>query len=274
MTRGGVAQNRSFSYTGSDLITETTPEGGTVRYTYDSNHHVTSRIDALNQKTVYAYDQYERLTTVQHYLWFNTCSFPFTCPGWIDQSQQDVSYSYDTPVPGDYTQNYTWGRLSAVVFQASSGPGASFAYQYSYNQAGRITGNRMLVNASAVNISLDLQAQYTWDNVGRMTSMTYPSGPAVSYEYDEMSRAIGMTGSMGATATYGSAGQVLTLSGYGGTGAYMNEARTYNSMLQLVHLTGAAVGNGGASMDMQYVYNAGIIMAGWRRPSTMCWSRR
>ncbi len=52
MTRSGVTQNRVFTYNGSDLVTETTPEAGTVSYTYDQNHHVTQRIDANNNKTV------------------------------------------------------------------------------------------------------------------------------------------------------------------------------------------------------------------------------
>jgi hypothetical protein len=34
MTRAGVTQNRTFTYSGSDLASETTPEAGTVTYTY------------------------------------------------------------------------------------------------------------------------------------------------------------------------------------------------------------------------------------------------
>ena len=67
MTRGSVTQTRSFTYSGSDLATETTPEAGTVTYTYDNNHHVTQRTDAKGQQTQYAYDSYERLTEVRHY---------------------------------------------------------------------------------------------------------------------------------------------------------------------------------------------------------------
>ena len=45
---------------------------------------------------------------------------------------------------------------------------------YGYNQAGRVTGQRMTivpVNAPYVN----LNAAYTWDNRGRMTAVQYPS---------------------------------------------------------------------------------------------------
>jgi YD repeat-containing protein len=45
--RGRVTQNRNFTYNGSDLMTAVNPENGTVNYTYDNSHHMTSRTDAL-----------------------------------------------------------------------------------------------------------------------------------------------------------------------------------------------------------------------------------
>jgi predicted CXXCH cytochrome family protein len=112
-----------------------------------------------------------------------------------EQTNQRVDYYYDTPVGGGYTQNYTWGRLSAVVFQAetpaSGNQNPTFAYEYSYNQAGRVTGNRMLMTLGQS--YQDLQGQYAWDNQGRMTSMTYPSGPVMNYQFDSMGRPITMT---------------------------------------------------------------------------------
>ena len=102
MARGGVTQTRTFTYNGSDMLTETTPEAGTVTYTYDGNHHVTSRVDAQNQKTTYAYDSYERLITVQHYTWGISPQCSSGCVAqWNEQANQDVSYYYDTPVAND-----------------------------------------------------------------------------------------------------------------------------------------------------------------------------
>ena len=52
-----------------------------------------------------------------------------------------------------------------------------FAYLYSYNQAGRVTKQRLAVTPGGVNQTpANLEATYTWDNEGRMTSMTAPSG--------------------------------------------------------------------------------------------------
>ena len=159
-------------------------------------------------------------------------------------------------------------------------PEPDFAYEYNYNQAGRVIGNRMLMTQG--NSYLDLQGQYAWDNQGRMTSMTYPSGPVMTTQFDAMGRPSSMSETAcivtpanpqcsnytwtAGSATYGSAGQLLTLGGSGNNGVittYLNETRTYNNMLQLTHLISSALGYQypstytGGSVDMQYVYNTG-----------------
>jgi len=96
-------------------------------------------------------------------------------------------------------------------------------------------------------MSMSLAAAYTWDNEGRMTSLQYPTGympygpyhlPTAGYTYDVNGRMSGMTWDTGngdgpqpyAGATYGPAGQMLTLSYANGS---WTETRTYNSLLQL-----------------------------------------
>ena len=282
MTRAGITQNRTFVYNGSDLTSETTPEAGTVSYTYDGNHHVTQRIDALNQKTTYAYDAYERLTLVQHYTWGKSACFRTASPmERAGPAGRELLLRHSRR--SGYTQTNTWGRLSAVVFHAqglAGYPQPDFAYEYNYNQAGRVIGNRMLVTQGSSH--LDLQGQYAWDNQGRMTSMTYPSGPVMTTQFDAMGRPSTMSETAcivtpgnpqcsnytwtAGNATYGSAGQLLTVGGSGITGAItasVNETRTYNNMLQLTHLVSSAMGYQppntytGGGVDMQYIYNTG-----------------
>lgn len=90
-----MTQNRYFFYNGSDLTRATNPENGTVIYTYDQSHHVTSRTDAPGSQTVYTYDSYGRVTEVQYYPWSSQ-------PTYEDTSQR-VTYYYDGryPVRGD-----------------------------------------------------------------------------------------------------------------------------------------------------------------------------
>jgi YD repeat-containing protein len=216
MTRGTVQQNRTFAYDGNfNMTSENTPDGGLVTYTYDGNHHVTERIDGRRQKTDYIYNDNAglgRLTNVYHYTLVDpNCSS--NC-AWQAHPEQDVNYYYDLPMGGGYAQNNTWGRLSGVSFNQGVAGGMSFRYQYNYTTGGRVAGNRMLAGVTgSPNAPVDLQAQYTWDNQGRMTSLTYPSGPTLTYGFDAMGRANAVTGTLGArsfngSATYGSSGQL------------------------------------------------------------------
>ncbi len=262
MPRGGYTQTRTFTWSGTDLISATNPENGTVSYQYDGTHRVTVRTDAKGQMTTYTYDAYGRLRDVQHYTLVN---------GFLTlQPNQTVHYYYDTnPFDGEFSQ-YAWGRLTAVVFHSANNAMEEFAYMYSYNQAGRVTKQRLRLDHDGQVVLMDLDASYTWDNEGRMTSLTYPrSGmgygppPQYTYQYDAMGRLSGMQempclypdgdhcdgystwGGTVATAAYGVAGQItgLTYDGY-------TETRTYNSLLQLTRMTVPGM------MDMEYVYPA------------------
>jgi len=265
MTRGGVAQTRTFVYNEWDLVSATNPENGTVTYTYDNAHHVTNRTDALGQQTQYTYDSYGRLTEVQYFvldMWHNL----------NEDTTQRVTYSYDNA--NQFTQN-GMGRLSQVSF----GGGVmddfndSYYYLYSYNTAGRVTSQQMAVqtlvngwHGPQLNTWVTFTANYQWDNEGRMTSLQYPtvslpdnppwetsfSLQTAAYQYDINGRMTGMTWDSGngpqpyASATYGPAGQMLTLSYGAGT-----ETRQYNSLLQLTSQSVPGY------LNMTYNYPAG-----------------
>jgi RHS repeat-associated protein len=243
-------QYRTFTYTGTDLASATNPENGTVTYQYDGDHHVTQRTDAYGQQTRYSYDAYGRLIEVQHW----------TGSPLSEQLNQRVDYYYDINPCSGFSQN-GWGRLTAVNFKMGD-EAQGCVYQYSYNQAGRVTSQKMswLLSdgrqGSHGPVEYDLVAGYEWDNEGRMTAMTYPAvnatGTRYTYQFDVMGRTNGMTDAgtnMGvASATFGVAGEIQSL-GYFGFG----ESRQYNSMYQMTRMTAT---NGGTTvMDMQYVYS-------------------
>jgi RHS repeat-associated protein len=88
-----------------------------------------------------------------------------------------------------------------------------------------------------------LTAAYEWDGEGRMTALTYPSvggtGARYTASFDAMGR---LSNFAGTSATYGVAGEILTLGG---------ETRTYNSLFQMTRQTVSG------QMDMQYIYTPG-----------------
>jgi RHS repeat-associated protein len=229
-------------YTGADMTSVTNPENGTVTYTYDATHHVTSRTDAKGQQTQYTYDGYGRVTEVQYY----------PQQGWEDMNQR-VNYTYDQG-------QYGMGRLTGVQFGGNDyWHSMTFSYAYSYNQAGRVITQGMSSGWA------NLTATYQWDTEGRMTQIGYPGlgfwysppGPLYALQYDNMGRLNGMTEDLqngsgpqpAASAGYGPAGEMVNLSYFG-----VNETRTYNSLLQLTRMTANLWGAN--VMDMQYNYSA------------------
>jgi len=115
---------------------------------------------------------------------------------------------------------------------------------YSYDVAGHVVGKRMRITRSVSlgnSPAADLNASWTYDKEGRLTSVTYPCDsntsncpPApVNYSYDTMGRLAG--------AQYNAAGQVIQ---------WGTEARQYNVLGQLTNITV------GTQLNISYAYPA------------------
>ncbi len=107
--------------------------------------------------------------------------------------------------------------------------------------------------------TLNLDATYTYNNEGQMTSVKYPhtasyngmaivytDGPTYTYSFDAMHRPTGLTDQNSNTivnnVTYNAANQLLT---------FNNETRTYNNLNQMTRLQ--VTGN----LDISYNFPAG-----------------
>ena len=224
MVRDGYTQTRTFLYSGPDLVSATNPENGTVTYTYNGVHQVTTRTDAKGQVTQYAYDSYGRLLSQRYFLPLGG--------DLVEDTSQAVTYTYDSnPYGGDNVL----GRLGVVNFGQSR-------YDYSYNTAGRVTQQNLQTqisfpdeNWNTVSYPTSLTASYGWDNEGRMTSTQSPAG-TYNYSFDAMGRLGGMTdgnSNLVASATYGLTGQVSSFWMSNGT----TDTRTYNSLMQMTRQT-------------------------------------
>ena len=247
MVRDGYTQTRTFLYSGPDLVSATNPENGTVTYTYNGVHQVTTRTDAKGQVTQYAYDSYGRLLSQRYFLPLGG--------DLVEDTSQAVTYTYDSnPYGGDNVL----GRLGVVNFGQSR-------YDYSYNTAGRVTQQNLQTqisfpdaNWNTVSYPTSLTASYGWDNEGRMTSTQSPAG-TYNYSFDAMGRLGGMTdgnSNLVASATYGLTGQVSSFWMSNGT----TDTRTYNSLMQMTRQTVTELVGGWSNvtlMDMEYRYTAG-----------------
>ena len=227
---------------------------GTVSYTYNSTNTLASKTDNKGQKFTYAYDTYNRLTTI-------------SVNGTLLRT-----FIYDTNTLDNtgFSQN-TAGRLAAVQ-NAQVSSGFQLVEMYSYVGAG--TAGAGLPSKKRLQVShaisgpngiatqtLDLDAAYTYNNEGAVPSTTYPSiypngvngspvaGPVNTYtSFDGMNRPIALNTTTVNGVSYGPSNELLAV-----TYNSIAETRTYNTLLQLTAVTATLGVN---YVNMQYNYPA------------------
>src|SRR5271165_6872857 len=240
MPRGSTTQTRTFNYTvsnsvGSLLLSATNPENGTVTYTYNSNNQIATKIDAKNQEIQYTYDSYNRVTEVQH--------FYYQSGSYVEDTSQRVSYTYDS---GTYGQ----GRLTGITYLPMANSLVSstlptFSEAYTYTQPGSVASKQLSIAQSGYS-GLSLTGSWTYNNEGKMTSVTYPSvsnhSGTYTTSYDGLARPSTLVDNSSNTwangVSYGPSNELLSIN---------SESRTYNSLLQLTLITAPG-------FSQQYVY--------------------
>ena len=252
-TIGGTVrtQNRAWTYDAQTLrlLSKTSPEAGTVTYTYNSDNTLATVTDAKNQRQVFTYDNFGRIVQIAR--------GAVSGGTFAEDVSQRTTYTYEGTNNGFSTA--TNGRVSQVTY---AGPhGTSFVEMYSYHNAGGVTKKRVQITGTPFGSStVNMDAAYTYDGEGRVLSIRYPfaqvngngttvDGPLYSYSYDSLGRLRSMT-DQGNTAwvndvTYGPADEMLSMTANGFT-----ETRTYNANLQLTELVS------GASVHRKYIYSA------------------
>ncbi len=227
MTRGSTTQIRSFVYDAEMRLSSVTqPENGTVSYTYDAQARLATKTDAKNQRVEYVYDAYNRLSMVKRY----------PVAGGNEDLTQRTTFEYDLG-----TGQNLWGRLARIVY------GNGMQERYSYTGSGLVAQK---TQAPAGNLSPALSLDYTWDNEGQVTSVTYPETgvPREGGGYDPLPRRVvsytrdaagrvqnGVSGgvTMAGNAQYNAAGQLVGYSAPGGGFGF-----TYNSRGQMTAQSG------------------------------------
>ena len=168
VNQGG--QMRTFVYDSLTRLTSATnPESGTVINTYDNNGNLLTSRDARGITTNLAYDALNRLTarTYQN-------DPAATAP---------VSYFYDNQslpagAPPNFFRGSSIGRLVAVTYGTNSSAGDYYGYDVlgrSVLKVQRTGGTNYLTSA-------------TYGVSGRTSSLTYPSGHTLTFNYDQAGR--------------------------------------------------------------------------------------
>jgi len=183
------------------------------------------------------------------------------------------TYVYDSNADNPSYSQYATGRLAEIRYPAlnfvddsSSTAGTTqFTDMFSYTQAGQVAGKLLQVNKTRTYLSGgiyvgqpaagSLALAYTYNNEGKLTSITYPTDannntPQMNYTYDSMMRLAGATdqnsNSVVSGVAYNAASQLTNITYYGTA-----ESRSYNSLMQLIGITA------GSSINVSYNYTAG-----------------
>ncbi len=225
-----VTQTRTWVYdpTTQRLTSKTSPEAGTVTYTYNTDGTVATVTDAKSQQKKFTYDSYGRVTKI-------------SAPG------QSYSYSYGSTLDG----TNTLGRVSSISYSVGQ---HSVQEGYNYTQNGDVAAKGIGLDGNNPLNEGALIATYSYNSEGTLYSVAYPVAntsawgqPAATYTYgrDAMYRLNTMTDQNNNTlvsgVTYSPANQILSL-----TTSTFTETSTYNTNLQLATLV---------SGSYRYTYN-------------------
>ena len=180
----------------------------TTTYGYDSNDNLTKVIDGDGRITNYLYDDFGELSAVispdsgtTHYTYDNSGNMI----GKRDAAGVTTTYTYDVAnrrssvsrTDGTTVQNEIYAYDSCRTGFLCSVTDASGETVFSYDALGR------LANESRLQGSVVFSTAYAYDALGRIASLTYPSGRVVSYIYSgtDPSRVIEIDSTYAATVT-------------------------------------------------------------------------
>lgn len=212
--RGNHGQNVRYTYNANgDLATAKDSLNHVTTYTYDRHRRINHVIDANAGHTYLTYDPIGRLVQVKDprnhitsytydgigQLWSQTSPDTGTTTfaynnygqrtGMTRADGSTLSYTYDTlgrlvtAGNSSKTRTYTYdactsgkGRLCTL---ATTGGGANDASSFTYTAAGQLASRNDSIYGSAFTTS------YGYDGLGRVTSIGYPSGATIGYNYAE-----------------------------------------------------------------------------------------
>lgn len=160
---------------GNRLLGKTYPGGRTLQYKYDAGGRRIQMTDADGQITNYLYDSAGRLFELTNAAGQVVVSYQYDAVGRVSQK---------TLANGAYSQ-YTYdlaSRVQRITNYAPSGSVISF-FGYAYDADGNVLSKNTVEGLE----------QYTYDPLGQLIGVSYPSGTTAKYAYDSAGNRISAT---------------------------------------------------------------------------------
>lgn len=163
-------QTRSFVYDSlSRLKSATNPENGLINYSYDANGNLLIKIDARDVKTIYGYDNLNRVIS-RAYTLSNGGALP------TNLATPNVAYTYD-----DTAVANSKGKLTRVSSNISETRYTAF------DQLSRVTASEQRTPFSAdetIANTMPRTSSYIYNLSGALIEQTYPSTRVVKNNLD------------------------------------------------------------------------------------------
>ena len=156
----------------------TDPKGNDTTYEYDAMGNPTKETNPLGKSTTYSYDIYGRVTTL------------------TNPNQVAITYEYDAvgninklTFGGSDSITYSYDKL----YNPTSIKDGVGEITYEYDTLSRVTKRKDIFGN---------ELQYAYDEIGRLTAITYPDGKKVNYEYNADDQLVKITDFNSKVTTY------------------------------------------------------------------------
>lgn len=199
----GEGRSITYTYDPADQLIKAEEAGAVTAYTYDSVGNVSTVTDGNGNTTSYTYDLAGRLTSrtnplgeTERYTYdLNDCLEAFTQGDGsaitydYDKLNQLVSVDYSAAEEEDSQVLYAYDsegrRISMKDLTGTS--------TYTYDEAGRV---------ESVTDGRGNKVSYEYDAFGNLSALIYPDGGRVSYTYDLLDRLTEVTDRQGGVTSY------------------------------------------------------------------------
>ena len=246
------------------IATSKDAKNGLTKFTYDAGDHVTKVTDPRNLATTYVYDGFGQL-------WKQVSPDMGTTTSVYDAQGErttmtradgtDTSYGYDgigrpmTVTAGGQTQTFAYDTCTNGKMRLCSVTDPSGSVTFTYTPEGqRASQSSVMPGGGTAN------ASYDYDDMGRLSGITYPGGVSVDYGYAD-----GQPATMTATIN-GTTSNIVTVTNHLPFGPITNWSygnsltRTYAYDLD-GRLTGISTNaTSGPLQSLTYGYNANDLI--------------
>ncbi|MBU0472495.1 MAG: hypothetical protein KKF65_07740, partial [Nanoarchaeota archaeon] len=162
----GQSTTKEYNSIGQ-VISETYPDSGRTTFLYDLNGNPIKSVDALGRETVMEYDVLNRPLKI---LWMNYNG--------KNQHLTAMQYYYDNSNNCIYKTN-SIGRVCKIFDLSGS-------IDFKYNDQGQIVEEVKTIDGE------QFITKYNYNKAGLVTSIIYPSGKKIIYEYNQLLQFLGI----------------------------------------------------------------------------------